>query len=228
MNQTALLLVVPAVEDIYNSSDVFTNSSTSVFDHYYRDIPSYRGIIIAVMSATAVLLAALSVLVTLRLIVIARRRRLNNERMRQEAPFSEEDGIGRPVSSGGEGEDRGATNASQPSSRITRQQRAPKPLPAIVLQPDLSTVELAIREENSNQTSSSAAAASTTTPSPPAVFHYPYQNSRGGFNRRQQRVRQTALPPELVTVEVDGSAPPEQEEEIVEEEEIPTAAPSSS
>jgi hypothetical protein len=132
----------------------------------------------------------------------------------------------------------GGRNASdldrqQPGSTPPAPLPPPK-LPAIVLHPDLSTVEFAVKEENNNDNISEAGPSTppASPRTPPAIFSY---NGRGGLRRnseyrRQQRVRRTAPPPALVTVELDGSAPEHEEtvaaaENAEEEEVFQTAAP---
>lgn len=192
----------------------------------------------------------MSALVTTRFCISARRRRYNIDRLHAAAIASRRNSN---LDGGGEEEEEIDLEHGNPyaaywqqgvggSARELDQQQAgpiastsPRPkLPAIVLHPDLSTVEFAIKEENNIHTQGQlnqqgAGSSSVAAPrTPPAIFSYNgYREFRrnNGYARRQQAMRRSAPPPALVTVDVDGTAAEETsisenvaEEEVEEEE----------
>jgi len=204
----------------------------------------YSKIIPHCSAPAAVILASLSVLIFARGCHNARRRRYTNQRLRAAALRRDASGPF-PGAQGGDsdGEENGEDSdvehgigdhlQQQQSGSPLPTTRPPK-LPAIVLHPDLSTVDLAIKEEeynysNNNNTEGQMnrqgtvlSTLNTSIPASPAsaAAVLLFNGRRGGFrrsntgqHRRQQRARTSAPRPALVTVEIDGSPPKDEEEE---------------
>jgi hypothetical protein len=218
----------------------------------------FPNIITSCSTPAAVILASLSVLVIGRAYIAARRRHYNNQRLRAAAALQRGTSISFPGAQDSDEEDGGDNDLEHgtgiprgPTRGLAAHQQSGSPalppkLPAIVLHPDLSTVEFAIKEEHSNNDTTTAAEGqvnqqgarpSTTTPIPassatasrrtpaPAAAMFLFDGRGGGFRRsntgqlrRQQRGRRSALPPALVTIEIDGSCPEEEEEKDDERE----------